>query len=74
MLIFKLTLNICLRLLFLLAFLQNVYADEFDYYAHIKKYTQCEALQNVIANISNQSEKEFYPFVLLFQASFQRNE
>lgn len=35
-------------------------AEGFDYYAHINKYTKCEALQNVVANIASESEQEFY--------------
>ena len=38
----------------------NAQSEGFDYYAHINKYIKCEALQNVIANISSQSEQEFY--------------
>ena len=56
---YKTILNSCLLLLFLSLF-QSAYAEGFDYYAHINKYTKCEALQNVIANISSESEQEFY--------------
>lgn len=38
----------------------NVSSEGFDYYAHINKYTKCEALQNVVANIESESEQEFY--------------
>lgn len=38
----------------------TVYADGFDYFAQIKKYTKCEAVQNVMANILSESEQEFY--------------
>jgi hypothetical protein len=59
MFMFKFFINVnCL--LVLLAFSQSINAGEFDYYAHINKYTKCEALQNVIANILSQSEQEFY--------------
>ena len=56
---YKTILNSCLLLLFLSLF-QSAYAEGFDYYAHLNKYTKCEALQNVIANISSESEQEFY--------------
>ena len=44
----------------------NLYAEGFDYYAHIKKYVKCEAVQNVAANISSESEEEFYQHELHF--------
>ena len=47
-------------LLLFLSLFQSAYAEGFDYYAHINEYTKCEALQNVIANISSESEQEFY--------------
>ena len=56
---FKLAINIYLWSIFL-AFSHGVYAEGFDYFAHINKYTKCEALQNVIANISSESEQDFY--------------
>ena len=56
---FKIVINIYMWLVFL-TFSQAVYAEGFDYYAHINKYTKCEALQNVLANILSESEQEFY--------------
>ena len=37
-----------------------IIAEGFDYYLHINKYTKCEAVQNVMANIASESEQEFY--------------
>jgi len=44
----------------ILFFTKSSFAAGFDYYAHINKYTKCEALQNVVANISSESEQDFY--------------
>ena len=41
-------------------------ADGFDHYAYVKKYVKCEAVQNVAANISSESEEEFYQHELHF--------
>ncbi len=43
-----------------ISFCQNIFAEGFDYYAHINKYSKCEAVQNVVANILSESEEEFY--------------
>jgi hypothetical protein len=56
---FKTVINIYLWSFFL-TFSQAVFAGGFVYYAHINKYTKCEALQNVLANILSESEQEFY--------------
>lgn len=41
-------------------FINTVQAEGFDFYAHVNKYAKCEAVQNVMANISSESEQEFY--------------
>ncbi len=55
----KLMINVYLTLS-ILFFAESSFAAGFDYYAHINKYTKCEALQNVVANISSESEQQFF--------------
>ncbi|MDW3095636.1 MAG: hypothetical protein R8G33_08185 [Gammaproteobacteria bacterium] len=43
-----------------ICFCQNIFAEGFDYYEHINKYTKCEAVQNVVANILSETEEKFY--------------
>ena len=43
-----------------------------DYQAQIKKYAQCEALQNVVANVLSQSEEEYLKHELHLAAKDSR--
>ena len=52
--------KICISMLLVSVLTSALYADGFDYYAHINKYVKCEAVQNVMANITSESEQEFY--------------
>lgn len=49
-----------LAFILLVWFINTSQAEGFDFYAHVNKYTKCEAVQNVMANISSESEQEFY--------------
>ena len=46
----------------------SVNAYEFDHFSYVKKYTKCEAVQNVAANISSSSEQEFFQHELHFSS------
>lgn len=58
--------SLVLILIFLFMLGSYINADGFDHYAYVKKYVKCEAVQNVAANISSESEEEFYQHELHF--------
>ena len=53
-------------LIYLFIQANHIHAEGFDYYAYVKKYVKCEAVQNVAANISSDNEEEFYQHELHF--------
>ena len=64
----KMRMYFALVVILLVILASKIKAEGFDHFEYVKKYTKCEAIQNVAANISSQSEEEFFQHELHFSS------